>query len=204
MTSIYQLKPMFQSVLRPICTRLAAANVSANQVTIAAVVLSAFGGAWIAFAPESPWPYLALPAVLLLRMALNAIDGMLAREHDMKSPLGAILNELGDVVSDALLYLPLLLAPGMPAWGVVGVVLLGTLVEMTGVVSVQIGGERRYDGPFGKSDRAFVFAFIGIIVGFGVPYASWIAGLFALLCVLSLLTIFNRARKALRQVEAAQ
>jgi CDP-diacylglycerol--glycerol-3-phosphate 3-phosphatidyltransferase len=33
-------------------------------------------------------------------MALNAIDGMLAREHDMQSPLGAMLNELGDVLSD--------------------------------------------------------------------------------------------------------
>jgi len=36
-------------------------------------------------------------------MALNAIDGMLAREHHMQSKLGAILNELGDVVSDTVL-----------------------------------------------------------------------------------------------------
>ena len=45
---------------------------------------------------------LLLPAVLFLRMALNAIDGMLAREHNQKSALGAILNELGDVFSDPL------------------------------------------------------------------------------------------------------
>lgn len=204
MTSIYQLKPKFQAALRPLCARLAAANVSANQVTVAAVMVSALEGAWIAFDPHSRWPYLALPAVLLLRMALNAIDGMLAREHDMKSPLGAILNELGDVVSDAALYLPLLIAPGMPAWGVIGVVLLGTLAEMTGVVSVQIGGERRYDGPLGKSDRALAFAFVGIVIGFGVPYGAWIGGYFALLCLLSVLTVFNRARKALRQVGEAQ
>ena len=47
-----------------------------------------------------------LPAVLFVRMALNAIDGMLAREHGQKSALGAFLNELCDVVSDAALYLP--------------------------------------------------------------------------------------------------
>ena len=39
-------------------------------------------------------------------MALNAIDGMLAREYGQKSRLGAYLNELGDVVSDAALYAP--------------------------------------------------------------------------------------------------
>ena len=53
-----------------------------------------------------------LPPVLLARMALNAVDGMLAREHAMQSALGAILNELGDVLSDTALYLPLAAAPG--------------------------------------------------------------------------------------------
>ena len=37
---------------------------------------------------------------------------MLAREHDMKTRLGAILNELGDVLSDSALYLPLATRPG--------------------------------------------------------------------------------------------
>ena len=37
-------------------------------------------------------------------MAFNAIDGMLAREFGQKSRLGAYLNELTDVVSDAALY----------------------------------------------------------------------------------------------------
>ena len=39
-------------------------------------------------------------------MALNAIDGMLAREFNQKSRLGGYLNEITDVVSDAALYLP--------------------------------------------------------------------------------------------------
>ena len=45
-------------------------------------------------------------------MALNAIDGMLAREFGQKSALGGYLNEIGDVVSDAALYAPFaLVAP---------------------------------------------------------------------------------------------
>ena len=33
-----------------------------------------------------------MPLWLFLRMTLNAIDGMLAREHDMQSKLGAVLR----------------------------------------------------------------------------------------------------------------
>ena len=40
------------------------------------------------------------------------------------------------------------------------IVVLTLVSEMTGVVAVQIGASRRYDGPMGKSDRAFVFEFI--------------------------------------------
>ena len=89
MTSVYDLKPRFQALLRPLCNRLAGAGVTANQVTLAAVALSVAAGGWIAAAPLSPLPYLALPLVLFLRMALNAVDGMLAREFDMKTPLGS-------------------------------------------------------------------------------------------------------------------
>jgi len=201
LASIYDLKPRFQALLRPICRRLAQSGVTANQVTLAAAALSVAEGAWIAWQPASPLPYFLLPPVLLLRMALNAIDGMLAREHAMQSRLGAILNEMGDVVSDACLYLPIALNPAVPAWGPVGIVLLGTMVEMMGVVAVQIGGQRRYDGPFGKSDRAFAFGLLGLLLGAGVPTAPWIAWYLALAIVLSVVTLANRGRRALRQRE---
>ena len=37
--------------------------------------------------------WLVLPTALFARMALNAIDGMMAREHNQASKLGALLNE---------------------------------------------------------------------------------------------------------------
>src|SRR5512139_3436853 len=113
--SVYDLKPRFQALLRPLVATLARRGVTANQVTIAAVLLSLVGGALIAWRPFDAWPLLLLPLILLLRMGLNAIDGMLAREHSQQSKLGAILNELGDVVGDAAMYLPLALRPGFPA-----------------------------------------------------------------------------------------
>ncbi|MEX0641761.1 MAG: CDP-alcohol phosphatidyltransferase family protein [Pirellulales bacterium] len=197
MASIYDLKPRFQALLRPLTNWLAACGVTANQVTIAAAVMSLAVGALVASNPTSRGLLLLLPAVLFVRMALNAIDGMLAREHGLKSRLGAVLNELGDVSADAGLYLPLALVPGVCGWLVVVAVLLGIISEMAGVVAVQIGAERRYDGPLGKSDRAFVFGAIGLLLGCGVEPGRWLDVVLAVLVVLSALTIVNRSRKAL-------
>ena len=109
----------------------------------------------IAWQPHVTWSLLVLPFVLFLRMGLNAIDGMLALEHAQHSKLGAILNELGDVIADAALYLPLTLLQHFCATLVVLLVLFATISEMMGVVAVQIGANRQFQGPMGKSDRAF-------------------------------------------------
>lgn len=196
MPSIYQLKPAFQGVLRPLVRALARTGVTANQVTIAAVLLAAIVGAMVAYGTDRR-VLLLLPIALFARMALNAVDGMLAREHGQMSKLGAVLNELGDVVADAAMYLPLALRPEFSAPSLVLVVLLGILVEMTGVIGVQIGASRRYDGPFGKSDRAFAFGAIGLLLGCGVPSGAWLAWLLWAMALLSTLTVFNRARRAL-------
>src|SRR5581483_2473818 len=133
---------------------MARAHVTANQVTLAAALFSCMLGAAMILTHAAHWTLLLLPPGLFARMALNAIDGMLAREFGQKSRLGAVLNELGDVISDAALYLPFALVAGITPLLVAGLVAIAIISEMTGVVAVQIGAPRRYDGPFGKSDRA--------------------------------------------------
>src|SRR6185295_3510401 len=196
MPSVYDLKPAFQRLLRPLCGALARIGVTANQVTIAAVVLSLAVGAAIAWRPGSRGLLLLLPAALFARMALNAIDGMLAREHGQKSALGGLLNELGDVLSDAALYLPLALVPGFRPALVAIIVVLAGATELTGVAAVAIGASRRYDGPMGKSDRALVFGTLGLALGLGVPAGGWLDGLLVLVLFLLAVTIGNRARRA--------
>jgi CDP-diacylglycerol--glycerol-3-phosphate 3-phosphatidyltransferase len=199
LASIYDLKPKFQALLRPMTRGLAAAGVTANQVTIAAALLSLAAGAAIACWPDQDWPLLLLPGMLFVRMALNAIDGMLAREHHMKSNLGAILNELGDVVSDSALYLPLGLVPGFSPPLVVVLVILAVISEMTGVLGIQIGGRRRYEGPLGKSDRAFVFGLLGLLLGCGVERGWWLDLVLIAMNVLAVATVVNRGRRALAE-----
>ena len=201
--SVYDLKPKFQSLLRPMVNMLAGAGVTANQVTIAAVALSFIGGALIAWQPHVTWPLLLLPLILIQRMGLNAIDGMLAREHAQQSKLGAILNELGDVIADAALYLPLALLTHICAALVVLLVLLATVSEMTGVVAIQIGAKRQYQGPMGKSDRAFWLGAIALVLGLGVPVGAWVSWLFVVMLLLLAVTIFNRAKGALKETANA-
>jgi CDP-diacylglycerol--glycerol-3-phosphate 3-phosphatidyltransferase len=202
MPSIYGLKPSFQNLLRPLTNALARVGISANQITLAAMAGSLATGVVI-FLLRSKSSLLLLPIVLLVRMALNAIDGMLAREHNQKTPLGAILNELGDVFSDSALYLPLAVIPGFSAALVVLIVLCSGLTEMTGVVGVQIGASRRYDGPMGKSDRAFVFGALGLLLGLNLPIVPVVQYILWLVLVLLLVTVVNRARRALAEVQGS-
>lgn len=199
MPSVYQLKPRFQALLRPLVDTLARRGVTANQVTLLAALLSLLAGLALLHTRGARWALLLLPAVLLLRMALNAVDGMLAREHAQRSRVGAVLNELGDVVSDAALYLPFAVVPGVEGALVVVIVVLGIIGEMAGVVAVQIGADRRYDGPLGKSDRALAFGLLALLLGGGVAPGRWTTAALAIIAVLGALTILNRSRRALAQ-----
>lgn len=198
MATIYDLKPKFQGLLRPLANKLAASGITANQVTLFACAWSIAHGALIALNPTSRLLLFLLPVTLFIRMALNAIDGMLAREHGQKSRLGAILNELTDVVSDAALYLPLAAVAGLPSIAIIIAVLLAALTEMTGVVAQTIGAGRRYDGPMGKSDRAFAFGLLAFLLGIGFGTGTWSTLYVWIVVALLALTIFNRASRALK------
>ena len=200
--TIYDLKPAFQNLLRPVCVAFARVGITENQVTLAALLVSIVVGATFALNPAARWAALLIPLWLFLRMALNAIDGMLAREHDMQSSLGGILNELSDVVSDAALYLPFVYVAGISPELIVLVVLLSVFTEMAGVVAVQIGASRRYDGPMGKSDRAFAFGLLAFLLGIGLEPGWWANAGLVLVGILSAWTVVNRAVKALSECVA--
>jgi CDP-diacylglycerol--glycerol-3-phosphate 3-phosphatidyltransferase len=200
MATIYDIKPQFQALLRPLVRMLASLGVTANQVTIAALLLSLLAGGALWFAATRAPVYLLGPVVLLVRMALNAIDGMLAREHGQKSPLGGVLNEVSDVAADAALYLPVMNIAGVPVLLVAVFVVLAALTELTGVVTAQLGASRRYDGPLGKSDRAFVFGMVYVLLAGGWIGARGIGVIVAVAAALSLLTIVNRSRRGLAEI----
>jgi CDP-diacylglycerol--glycerol-3-phosphate 3-phosphatidyltransferase len=201
LATIYDLKPQFQALLRPIAAALAKRGLSANDVTLGALVLSIAQGAWLALMPGSAWPLLALPVTLFLRMAMNAIDGLMAKEHGQATPLGTVLNEISDVAADAALYLPFALIPGVNAPLVVLTVVAGIVAEMTGALGPMVGAKRNYAGPFGKSDRAFAFGLLVVLIGVGLAPGLWSTLYLAALLLLSVLTILNRGRRIVAEAK---
>ena len=196
--SIYELKPKFQNLLRPLVRRLYSAGVTANQVTLAACVLSVLLGALLVKFADVSTLFFLLPVWMFLRMALNAIDGMLAREFNQKTPLGGYLNEATDVISDTALYLPFAFVAPF-GWGVISLVIfLAFMSEFLGVLGQVHGSGRRYDGPMGKSDRAFVFGLFGTIYAVFGRLPSWFSLALYAVAFLLALTCINRVRMGLK------
>jgi len=165
-------------------------------VTIGACVMSlALGLAAIAW-PDHNYLFLLISFWCLLRMAANALDGMLAREYGQASPLGAALNEIGDVISDIALYLPFAFVAESKPWLVVVVIFLAGCSELAGWLGTVTRGERGNHGPMGKSDRALVFGIIALLIGCGVAVEPFINLLWLAIAILLLITLFHRGRHA--------
>lgn len=202
MPTLYSIKPAFQNLLRPLATGLVSAGATANQVTVAATIISVVAGALIALFPQNALLFWLLPLVLFVRMALNAIDGMMAREFEQASKLGAYLNELGDIVSDVALILPFAFVAPFATAAVVAFAVTAMIAEYAGVLGVMTGGGRGYDGPFGKSDRALALGIIAALIGSGIILPSWFGWAFPLMALLSVVTAVNRVRAGLRRANS--
>jgi CDP-diacylglycerol--glycerol-3-phosphate 3-phosphatidyltransferase len=200
MPSIYTFKPRFQDALRPWVKRLFAYGVTANQTTLAAATGSVLVGILVAALASHRWVFALVPVWMVMRMALNAMDGMLAREFGQQSALGAYLNELGDLLADSALILPFLLIPDVSLTLTLLTTLLAWLSEYAGVMGPMVGSTRRYDGPMGKSDRAFVLGALAIAIAVGWLDAGWINAVLSLMSALLCYTIFNRVRAGLTDV----
>lgn len=197
MISVYKLKPKFQQLLMPVLSFLNRKKVTANQITVGSVLLSLVIAILFWYADRSIVLFLALPIGLLLRMAFNALDGMMARLFNQTSKTGEVLNEVGDIVSDVLIFFPLLKFHPESLYLVVGFIVLSVINEFCGLIGKVIANDRRYDGPMGKSDRALLLGVYGILSLSHISITAFSGYIFAVLCLLLVLSSITRLRKAL-------
>ena len=155
MISFYKIKPKFQKLLKPILVGLYKFGITANQITVSSIVLSFFIGISLWFHTDYRWGLLVVPIGLLVRMALNALDGMMARTYNMQSKLGEVLNEIGDVISDLFIFIPMTQIKGLNHELLAFFIGLSIINEFAGFMGKLIGKERRYDGPMGKAIEHF-------------------------------------------------
>ena len=205
MISVYSIKPQFQRVLTPILELLHRAKVTANQITLWACVLSLVIGILFWFVGDvGRWLYLCLPVGLLIRMALNALHGMMARRYNQITRKGELLNEVGDVVSDTIIYFPLLKYHPESLYFIVAFIALSIINEYAGVMGKVLSAERRYDGPMGKSDRAFVLGLYGVVCLFGINLSGYSVYIFGVIDLLLVLSTWIRIKKTLKVTRNSQ
>ncbi len=198
MISVYNIKPKFQQLVKPVMEFLHRKKFTPNHVTLLALFGSILTGGYV-FLNEG-WGYLVVvPLYLLIRMALNAIDGMMARAYNQQSPLGEVLNELGDVLADLAIFYPLLIKFGMEKHPHILVCFIALMIinEFVGVLGKAMGGARRYDGPMGKSDRALFFGLLCVVVFLFPMVLSWIYYLIILVVLAMLLSTITRIKNSL-------
>ncbi|WP_195339816.1 CDP-alcohol phosphatidyltransferase family protein [Fusobacterium sp. 1001295B_180824_G3] len=194
--SIYKLKTKFQNLLMPICKKLVDLKVTPNQITVTTVLLNIIFAGIIYKFGNLTYLFLIVPIFLFLRMALNALDGMIANKFNQKTKIGIFYNEAGDVVSDTIFFYVFLRVIGINEIYNLLFVFLSVLSEYVGVVAVMVDNKRHYEGPMGKSDRAFLISLLAIIYFFiGNKYFDYIL---ILAIVLLIFTIYNRISSSLK------
>ena len=207
MWSMYTIKPFYQKLFRGLAGNWMTPNMATGfGILFSLVVGCAFvlgGGSPQLGIPAHGLLLLVVPIGLAFRMGANALDGMLAREKGLASPLGAVLNEVTDVVNDVICYAPLWFVPDVRRSVLVAFLLLVLFAEFSGLLGQAVAGRRRYEGPLGgKTDRATWIGLFALVSAFQprlMQYLGWYLGLVS---VFVLLTAINRLR--LTVVEASK
>jgi len=199
MISVYKIKPKFQKLLLPLLLLLRKIGVTPNHITVFSIIFSFFLGFLLLNAAENNFLYLLVALGLLLRMALNALDGMMAKNYNLQSKSGEVLNEIGDIFSDVAIYFPLLYFENLRFEYVVIFIILSIINEFCGVLAKIISGERRYDGPMGKSDRALFIGLLCIFLFFTIEVYHFLNYVLIFTIVLMMISSYLRLINAINK-----
>lgn len=190
--SLYTLKPRFQTALGGVETRLVERGVKADWLTLGAVGVAATAATLHSLGWEAQRPALWLiPPLAVVRLALNALDGQVARRSGTARPWGTVLNEVGDRLGDLLFLVPLaLVGPVDARLGLLALCLM-LLTSLVGVLAASLGASRLTSGVLAKADRMVALAVLyALALALG---ATWpLTALFWLILVGSLVTLIQR------------
>lgn len=199
MISMYAIKPYYQRLFRG----LAGDWMTPDMATGFGVLFSLLvGGAfWLGGQVDARF-FLLVPLGMVFRMGANALDGMLAREKGLASPLGAVLNELTDVVNDMICYAPLWFVPGIRHGVLAAFLLLIFFAEFSGLLGQAVSGKRRYEGPLGgKTDRATWMGAYAALCAFHPAALAYSTPFLGLVGFFVLLTAMNRLRLTVAEAD---
>ncbi|GAB3624005.1 CDP-alcohol phosphatidyltransferase family protein [Mariniluteicoccus endophyticus] len=197
---------------------LAAMRLTPNAISVWSVVLCAIAAAClVASAYAGPrWALLLVAAVLVpLRLLCNMLDGMLAVEHDLRTPTGDLFNEVPDRLADLFV----IAAAGYATagvWTVGGIdlgVALGWASAAAAVLTAYVrtlgaanGVGNFFDGPASKPNRMWMLV-VACLVSMLEPVLGWPRGIVLAVVLVaiglgSVTTVIVRLRRIAAALEA--
>jgi CDP-diacylglycerol--glycerol-3-phosphate 3-phosphatidyltransferase len=200
---LYDLKPAFRRVLSGLLPALRPVHpdvltwAALACAVVAAVLIARSGG-------RGSIALLVVPLLLFLRIALNALDGLLAVATGKARAFGEVLNEATDRLADAALLLGIAYSPysspaiALPA---LAAVLFSSYV---GILGKAVGAGRQYGGVLGKADRMLWIGAASLLVYFAgdltlaTPRGIRIGVFDALLHVFTLLGMLTAGQRVAR------
>ncbi len=199
---IYDIKPWFRQQLQPLIKLLW--NVHPDVLTWMAVVLSIVAGVLLYMSFWTPWLAFVVIPLLFLRLALNALDGLLAQQTGKARVAGEVLNEMTDRVADVAIFLGLTMCPLTDKFiGFVSIICI-VMVSYTGILGKAVGAERVYSGVLGKADRMIYLMVVCLVYGlypdYGLLGYSTYSWLLIIFIPLACITILQRLLRILSLV----
>lgn len=196
--ALYSLKPWYTRRLSGIIRWAVRHQVSPDFFTGVGAAGAVLGAAGFLTAVDHRLAgvLLAFLGGLVIRLGGANLDGAVARARGVSRPFGFVLNELGDRISDFVLFLGLYQAAPAPLrlWVVVVAFAssLPTLVSVSGAAV----GVPRINGSFGKAERCVLFVVAAAVIGSN----SALAAVLAAFAVLALVTTVRRCQRIRRHL----
>jgi archaetidylinositol phosphate synthase len=197
-----KLRPLAAQLLTPFVTTARRAGLSPDGVSLLAFLAATAAGGAFYVAGETATFYLLGAGLVFMNGWLDLVDGALARELDVSSAGGDLLDHVLDRYADIVIISGLAAGIARFDFGLAAV----TGVLMTSYLGTQaeaVGMDRVYGGLLGRADR---LAIIGITTGIAGLYSveirglSLIGGLLLLLAVVGHITAIQRFVVAMRDL----
>ena len=181
---------------RALARAAAGLGLTPNQISVLSVVISL--GAMANFYYHQ---YLAAALCITCRLLCNMIDGMVAVEHNKKSPSGEIFNELPDRLSDTVTLLGAAYACNLGSLGL-WTSLLAVLTAYIRTLCSSAGAPADFGGPMAKQQRMKLLIAAGVVLQWRPQWDSQLLpAVLAIILVGSAYTCWRRASRAIHFLE---
>ncbi len=199
---LYSIKPRFQKTLLPISNFFIKNKISPTTINVLALIISLTGAIALAFSEKYIFLLLYIPVMAVIRTALNALDGMVARQMNAKNKeYGEVLNEFFDRVSDVLIFGSFILISVVVVEFLFISIILVLLNSYLGIVSKAAGGKRIYSGLIGKADRMFLISLFCVLtfITNDFNFMNYFVLVLIIGTLISLFQRFNKIKKDLKK-----